>query len=339
MMLKETLNSPTVQGIKRMARRTIIFILLAEGISAIFLAARWWFDYGIRAIWLGIFHSIAAFNNAGFDILATGNYESMAKYATDPIINITLAFTIIVGGLGFYVISDIYRMIRQRKRKLAYQTRVVLTATILLLIGGMVAIFMLEYNNPKTLGGYDLKDKILISLFNSVAPRTAGFSTINMTGFTPLAMTFIMILMFIGASPGGTGGGVKTTTAAALYGYVRSCAIGSKQIRLLMHRISVSIVNRAIAITALSLLLIATVSALLVEFDNRTMMQAIFETISAFGTVGLTTGITPLLGTFAKYLIMFTMFAGKIGVFTMLMIFIQGENNAEPVFPEGELST
>lgn len=338
MLLRETLNSPTVKGIGKMARRIFFFIVFIEIFGAIILIIRWLPGYGFKSIWYGIFHSVAAFNNAGFDILATGKYESLARYATNITVNMTIAWLVILGGIGFYVLSDIYRVIRKRKERLSYQTIVVCLTTTLLLLFGMIFFLMVEYNNQNTIGKYRLEQKILISFFNSVTPRTAGFSTVPAANFFPLTLITIIILMFIGASPGGTGGGIKTTTVAVFWAYIKSCITGEEHVNLLYHKIVQDRVNKAVMMTFFSLVFISVVSFLIAAIDNKPLLQSTFETTSAFGTVGLTMGITPMLGTIAKYLIMLTMFCGKVGVLTLILFFMKKEKKSEIVFPTEELT-
>ncbi len=339
LLLRETVNSPTVRGIRRMAKRIFLFIIGIELFGALVLALHWFSAYGKKAAWYGIFHAIAAFNNAGFDILSAGNkFESLANYTTDITVNLTIASLIILGGIGFYVLSDVYRFIRGKKQQLSYQTKVVCIVTLLLLVVGTILFFVSEYYNPATLGKYGLGNKLLISFFNSVTPRTGGFGTVPVASFSTLTLLGIIALMFIGASPGGTGGGVKTTTIAIFWAYLRKCVQGKKNVNLISRRITEALLDRAVAITFLSIILIGIVSSMIVYFDKLELFPVIFETTSAFGTVGLTTGLTPYLSVFAKYLIMLTMFFGKIGVLTLILFFISIKKKPEVVLPSGELT-
>lgn len=338
MLLRETLNSPTVKGIRRMARRIFFFIIFIEVFGAIILSIRWFPEYGSKGLWYGLFHSVAAFNNAGFDILASGNFSSLSKYTTDVTVNMTIGWLIILGGIGFYVLSDVYRFIRKRKSRLSYQTFVVCITTALLLVIGMLFFLAMEYNNQDTLGKYSFGQKLLISFFNSVTPRTAGFSTVPVARFFPLTIIAVILLMFIGASPGGTGGGIKTTTLAVFWAYIKSCITGTENVNLLYRRIAHDRVNRAFMITFFSMVFIVVISSLVALVDHRPLVESAFETTSAFGTVGLTMGITPMLGTFAKYLIMIAMFGGKVGVLTLILLFMEKEKKPEITLPTGELT-
>lgn len=340
LLLRETINSPTVKGIRKMAKRIFLFIIGIELIGALVLALHWFSAYGKKAAWYGLFHSIAAFNNAGFDILSRGNkFESLAKYATDITVNLTIASLIILGGIGFYVLSDIYRFVRGKKQQMSYQTKVVCIVTLLLLVVGTIFFFVSEYYNPATLGKYGLGNKLLISFFNSVTPRTAGFSTVPVAGFSALTLLGIIALMFIGASPGGTGGGVKTTTIAIFWAYLKKCVQGKKNINLISRRITEALLDRAIAITFLGIIFIGIISFIIAYTDKFGFLQVLFETTSAFGTAGLTMGLTPYLSVFAKYLIMLTMFSGKIGVLTLILFFANINKKPEVVLPSGELTT
>ena len=197
---------------------------------------------------------------------------------------------------------------------------------------------MNEYDNPATLGKYSLGNKLLISFFNSVTPRTAGFSTVPVASFYKLTLLGIVFLMFIGASPGGTGGGIKTTTVAIFWAYLKKCVRGRKNINLVNRRITETLLDRAIAITFLSIILIGAVSFMIAYFDKLELLPAIFETTSAFGTVGLSTGLTPHLSIIAKYFIIATMFSGKIGVLTLILFFANIKKKPEVVLPSGELT-
>lgn len=338
MLLRESLNSPTVKGISRMARRIFMFIVFIQLIGAAILTFNWWHEYGRKALWFGIFHTVAAFNNAGFDILGTGRFESLGRYTTDITVNLVFSSLIILGGIGFYVLSDIFRVAIKRKKRFSYQTKIVCTATALLIILGTLSIFLLEYNNPDTLGSYKAGNKLIISYFHSVTPRTAGFSTVPMGGFLPISLVFIIFLMFIGASPGGTGGGTKTTTIAIFWAYIRSCIKGDETISLGSRRILTERLNKAVVVVFFSLVLILTTTTLLVIFDKFGFLQSLFEATSAFGTVGLTMGITPYLSAFSKYLIMAAMFAGKVGVFTLVLFFSKERRNVEVTLPTGDLT-
>ncbi len=340
LLLRETINSPTVKGIRKMAKRIFLFIIGIELIGALLLALHWFSAYGKNAIWYGLFHSIVAFNNAGFDILSAGNkFESMAKYTTDITVNLTIASLIILGGIGFYVLSDVYRFMKGGKRQMSYQTKVVCIVTLLLLAVGTILFFVSEYYNPATLGKYGIGNKLLISFFNSVTPRTAGFSTVPVAGFSTLTLLGIIILMFIGASPGGTGGGVKTTTIVVFWAYLRKCVQGRKNINLISRRITEALLDRAIAITFLGIIFIGAISFIIAYTGKFGFLEVLFETTSAFGTAGLTMGLTPYLSVFAKYLIMLTMFFGKIGVLTLILFFIGIKKKPEVVLPSGELTT
>jgi trk system potassium uptake protein TrkH len=212
---------------------------------------------------------------------------------------------------------------------------VVVFATILLLLTGTLAFFALEHNNA--LKDYTIPEKLLISFFNSVTPRTAGFSTLNVGGLAPLTLLMVIALMFIGASPGGTGGGIKTTTAVVFTGFIKKAWRGGSHINLFHKRIPNGLVDKALAITAMAFALISAVTCLLVLVDKLPVLPALFETTSAFATVGLSTGITPSLSPIAKYLLMFTMYCGRVGVLTSLLVLSRSRKTPEIVLPEGEL--
>ncbi len=314
LIMQEALNQLTMEGVVRLAKLILGITFLIEGAAALILGLRWSADLGLaKGFYFGLFHSIAAFNNAGFDLF--GSFRSLTGYTTDITVNIVITSLIIVGGIGFSVIVDTYT--RKKWRKLLLHTKIVLSTTAILLLLGMIGVFFLEYSNTKTLAHLSLPAKLLASWFQSVTPRTAGFNTLDIAGMRSATQFLILILMFIGASPGSTGGGIKTTTFGTLVSAVLTMVRGKQDVELFERRLPKEIVYRSLTITTAALALVIIVTMFLTITESADFLAVLFETTSAFATVGLTTGITAKLSTLGKLAITLTMFAGRVGPLTV----------------------
>lgn len=307
-LVKEALNTDNYKGIVKLVKSVLLVTLCFEIIGAVLSFLVFSRDYPtLHAIGISIFHSIAAFNNSGFDIL--GGLRNLIPYQNDILLNLTTCFLIIFGGLGYLVILDI---LRQRSfRKLTLHSKVVITTTVVLLIVGTLLLKATEHIS--WLGAF----------FHSVSARTAGFSTYPIGSFTNAGLFVLCILMFIGASPGSTGGGIKTSTFFVLIQAVRSMyTTGS--VHTFHRNISRQNIFKACMITLLSgaVVCVATFLMCILEPDC-TFMQLIFEVVSAFGTVGLSTGITPDLSTAGKFVIILVMYTGRLGAFTLLSVWMK----------------
>ncbi|MGE5630644.1 MAG: TrkH family potassium uptake protein, partial [Caulobacteraceae bacterium] len=256
------------------------------------------------------------------------------------IININTMALIIIGGLGFSVWTDMYRLIRDRSlRNVTLHTKVVLATTIILILSGAIFIFIMEYNNPDTIRDLPLSGKVLASFFHSVTPRTAGFNTLD-TGALTLPTKFMtIILMFIGGSPGSTAGGIKTATAAILFLTVLSVVRGKEDTEVFERHIPKSLVYRAMSVAFISLSLVVFVTMVLSITENADFMTVFFETTSAFGTVGLSLNYTPHLSTLGRIIISLTMFAGRVGPLTLVLAFAQRaiKNKGNVKYPEDRI--
>ncbi|MDD3818478.1 MAG: TrkH family potassium uptake protein [Actinomycetota bacterium] len=259
----------------------------------------------------GLFHTVSAFNNAGFS-LYSNNLES---FVSDIPLNLIIMFLIITGGIGFPVISEIITF--RRRKHLSLHAKVVLTVTGILIITGALLFFVLEFNNPDSIKDKPVPIKILASFFQSVTSRTAGFNTVNIGKLFPATQLLLVILMFIGASPGGTGGGIKTTTFAVVAAAALSFLRSKKEVAMFKRKIPLSLVQRALAVTIASVTLVIISTTCLLIFEKCSLMEALFDVVSAFGTVGLSTGITPSLCTASKIVLIVTMFIGRIGIITL----------------------
>lgn len=352
LLIKESYNQTSMQGMVRFVRRIFIGTMVIEGIGVIFLTLRFSFDYPfMESLVYGIFHSISAFCNAGFDILPG---DSLVPYATDFIINATIMLLIIIGGLGFPVWMDTYQIIQTKKqnrlpwkvmlRRLSLHSKIVYTVTPILILLGTIIFFTCEYSNPLTMRDMSIGDKTITSLFQSVTSRTAGFNTISQGGMTDASKFMTMILMVIGGSPGGTAGGIKTVTISILLIAVLSVIRGSRQTHIFERKIPFETLQKALAVFFISFLTIIVMTMILTFTENdiivnHQFMDILFEVTSALGTVGVTTGITPYLSTAGRILIIIAMFIGRIGPITLVMGLTkkqhQTKNNIEYV--EGQL--
>lgn len=314
LLLQESLNNLSMAGVVKLVKRLLIFTAIIEGMGALILSIRFSFDMPIgKAIYYGVFHSISNFNNAGFDLM--GEFRSLTPYASDPFVTLTIAFLITLGGIGFIVMNEIYEY--RDTHRLSVHTKVVLMASLILTIGGAILIFIFEFGNAKTLQPLSFMGKTLASLFQSVTPRTAGSNTLNIPDLTQPTLLLIIFLMFVGASPGSTGGGIKTTTLATLIGTVWSQIKGKEDVVLFRYRIVNETIFKALSVTFIGLFIVSTITILLTITETGSdFLTVLFEATSAFATVGLSMGLTPELSPIGRILIIFTMFAGRVGPLT-----------------------
>ena len=306
-LVKEALNIDGIKGIVRLVKAVLLMTFCFELAGVILSFIVFVQDYPVlKALWISIFHSIAAFNNSGFDIL--GGLRNLIPYQSNVLLNLTTCGLIIFGGLGFLVILDILK--KRSFRKLTLHSKVVLSTTLALLLGGTLLLKATE--NVTWMGAF----------FQSVSARTAGFSTYPIGEFTNAGLFTLIVLMFIGASPGSTGGGIKTSTFFVLVQHVRSL-FTKRHIGAFRRSIPFEVLSKACTVTLLSMLLVCGGTFLLCVLEPEySFVQLMFEEVSAFGTVGLSTGITPDLGVASKLVLIFTMFAGRVGAFTLLTLWI-----------------
>ena len=317
-LLKEERNVEDTGGILKFLKKVILTVVTIEGIGSIFLTIKFLKEMPfLKAVYFGIFHSVSAFCNAGFSLFTTG----LEGYSDSIIVNFTIAYLIILGGIGFGVIDSIIKSVRTKKYKLNLTAKVAIMMSCFLTIAGMILFFVLEYTNNGTIGDMSLPEKIMVSFFQSVTTRTAGFNTVPMGNLRSSSIFLFCILMFIGASPGSTGGGIKTTTIGVLIVYVISIVKNRQHTTLFNRRIDWEVMNKAIAILIISIMYIATVIMIMLAVENFSSEAVIFEVVSAFGTVGLSVGITPELSVISKILIICTMFLGRLGPMTLAIAF------------------
>ncbi|MFW5991722.1 MAG: TrkH family potassium uptake protein [Halanaerobiaceae bacterium] len=314
LIIMEDINYKEISGVIALTKYIIVLTFLIEtgGSFLLFMSLKEYYSLG-RAAFYSVFHAISAFNNAGFDLF--GN--SLEGFSSSLFINSLISLLIILGGIGFVVIDEIYQV--KRLNKLSLHSKVVIYITVLLIITGMGAIYILEDNNPATIGNMNLKNRLLASFFQSVTTRTTGFNTIPIAHFNDVTLFLMIILMFIGASPGSTAGGIKTTTFGTLMAVVYNMAAGKKDIEIFNRRLKNEDVYKALTVVIISLLLVAVVTMILSRTEDFSFIQILFEVVSAFGTVGLSTGITPDLSSIGRLFIIITMFIGRVGPFTLAL--------------------
>lgn len=338
--IAEALNTSDYQTATQTMKHVLAGTAAFEGAGAIILSARFIPDFGFAGgVWRGVFTSISAFCNAGFDLFGTIQpFSSVTAYSDDLVVNLTLSGLIVLGGLGFLVWEDLYTNHSWKKLSLFSKTVLIVSGSLILL--GTVLIFTLEYANPETLGELSLRNKLLASFFQSVAPRTAGFNSIDLAATTESTQVLIIILMFIGASSGSTGGGVKVTTVAVLGAAMKSVLRGEKDATLFKKRISADTVNRALTLLFFPLILVLAGSvAVNVADPDVSFMEAMFECTSAFATVGLSMSVTPTLSLFSKIIDILLMYLGRVGMLTVSYALLTDRRKRRNTlrYPEGDI--
>lgn len=328
LLIVSTLNLNDMDGVVRVVRHALIGTFSMEAAGAVILSLRFIPQFGIlKGIWRGIFHSVSAFCNAGFDLMGTqGPYSSLTHYSADPVVLVTVACLVVIGGLGFFVWEDIIN--HRHWKALSFYSKMVMGITAVLILGGAVFLFFVEYNNPDTLGNMPLWEKIMNALFQSITLRTAGFNTLNQASLRDSSMVMCIVFMFIGGSSGSTAGGIKTVTAGILILAVRAGLRGSDEVTIRGRAISARRVMDAmtLAMTAAIMLVASAMVVSLVE--PVSYLSSAFEVASAMGTVGLSTGITTSLSGFSKVLIICLMYLGRVGMLSFSFAFMANKTRS-----------
>lgn len=336
LLIQEGLNAIRLEGVVSLVKSIIKMTILIEGTGGLILSLRFIPDFGwARGIYYGFFHAISAFCNAGFDLFGTvyGPFSSLTAFKEDPVVSLTIPALIILGGLGFVVIRDVAA--HRRFSRLSLHSKLVITITLVLVVAATAVIWLLERDN--TLRGLTPLGAFLASFFQAVTPRTAGYNTLSISSLRGATQFFIVILMFIGASPGSTGGGIKTTTFGTLLIATWSVVRGEIDVGAFERSITQDVIFKALAVTMLAVSLIATVTMILTITEEATFLDILFETTSAFGTVGLTTGITPDLSEIGRILISLTMYAGRVGPLTLALAIWQHRGQLSYHYPEEKI--
>lgn len=317
----ESLSQNNLNDIVSIVKKVTLTTLIIEFIGALALSIYFIPRYGLtKGILFSVFHSISAFCNAGFDLMGgeSGQFSSLTLFYDNTYINIIICSLIVLGGLGFITISEVLE--KKSFKKLSLHSKIVLLTTLSLILIGSALIFILEYSNTSTLGDLTFKDKILISIFQSITIRTAGFNTIDLSAMNISTLVILIVLMTIGASPASTGGGIKTTTFFICFLFVKDTILNNNEHNVFKKKIPNYIVNKAltaliIAIGAISIFLIILTTL----EPSLSLEQATFEIVSALATVGLSLGITPILSAPSKILLILIMFLGRVGSITVLI--------------------
>ncbi|WP_316859071.1 TrkH family potassium uptake protein [uncultured Cohaesibacter sp.] len=310
--LREDLNQTSATDLLALTKIILRLVLFCELVGAVLLALVFVPDFGWwQGAWAALFHAISAFNNAGFSLFS----DSLSRWVSDPIITITVPLLFIVGGLGFTVISDLWKT--REWRRFSLHTKLMLVGTLLLLVTSTFAIAALEWNNPATLGGLDWMGKLGASWFQAASTRTAGFNSIDIGGLEDSTSLIFIILMIIGAGSTSTGGGIKVTTFIVLVAATFTFFRRQTEVDLFGRRIGAEQVMKVLALTMVTLALILVSLFVMLLFHEGEFLDLVFETVSAFGTVGLSRGVTGEFDDIGRVVIMLIMFVGRVGPLTI----------------------
>ncbi|MGI6014656.1 MAG: TrkH family potassium uptake protein [Oscillospiraceae bacterium] len=310
-ILSESINSTRIGGILKLTRRIVFVTLTVEAAGALLLAIRFVPQFGGLGIWFAVFHAVSAFCNAGFDLMGSyGAYASFTAYIGDWLVSLTLIGLILIGGLGF-VVWDNLATYRWHWKRYSLQSKLVLTSTLVLVLGGTVLFFLCERN--ATGAGHSTETQILAALFDAVTPRTAGFNTVDTAQLSEDGKLLSVVLMFIGGSPGSTAGGIKTTTIAVMLLYACAYVRREEEAHSFGRRIPMELLGKAAAVFFTNLILVLIATFLICSVQSLALTSVLFETVSAVSTVGMTTGITRDLLPVSRVVIMFLMYCGRVG--------------------------
>ncbi|MFI6928638.1 TrkH family potassium uptake protein [Nonomuraea spiralis] len=301
--------------VRHVVRKVVVFSLVCEAVAALVLTGRFLLGYGEpfgRALYLGVFHAISAFNNAGFALWP----DSLMRYVTDPWICLTIAIAVIVGGLGFPVAFELLRSWR-RPGRWSVLTRITVGVTVVLLVGGTLVFLATEWRNPRTLGALDDSGKLLAGFFTAVMPRTAGFNSLDLAEMYPTSWLATDLLMFIGGGSAGTAGGIKVTTFGLLAFVIWAEMRGEREVHVGHRRLTDAVQRQAISISLVSIALVAVSTYVLLALTPHSLDRVLFEVVSAFGTAGLSTGITADVTPAGQMLLTLLMFIGRTGPLTL----------------------
>lgn len=322
-LLRESVNTMYIGGIVRLTKRILVGTLIFEGLGAVLLAIRFIPQMGlVEGIYNGIFHSVSAFCNAGFDLMGKyGRFSSLTTFSKDIVVCFTIIILIVIGGIGFFVWDDIFKN-KFSFKKYQLHTKIVLFMTFFLIVSGAITFYFVERTN--LLSEMTIIDKITASVFSAVTPRTAGFNTVETAAMTPAGKLLTMVFMFIGGSPGSTAGGIKTTTLAVMLISLWSSLRNSKNENIFGRRLEDSALRRASAVVSVNLIL-TLFAAFLISVTNTAISldNILFEVLSAIGTVGLSTGITSTFNTFGLIILSLLMYSGRVGSISFALLFTE----------------
>lgn len=340
LILQESLNYPGMDGLVRFLKIVFSTIFIIELVGIVVLTLRFWVDMPLdRAAWFGIFHAVSAFNNAGFSLFS----DNLMGYRGDFIINLTIPLLIIIGGVGYLVLLELYHYHRGRVLRLSTHTKIVLIMSALLIVLGMALLLSMEWNNPKSFGPMSTYEKILAAWFASVNYRTAGFNTIDFSTLTDSNLFFATFFMMTGGSPGGTAGGIKTTAVALALIGVWYTLRGDTNAHIFRRSLSPYQINKAYAFIFIASIYVVISTIILSEVERLPFLRILFETTSAFGTVGVSTGnggvlsYSALFSDWGKLNIIILMLMGRVGVFAFTIVLVGKAAESRIKYAEGKV--
>lgn len=331
LLLQDAFNLNSLSGLIRFVKKVMAGTLIIEGLGALLYMIVFIPEFGAKGIWISVFTSVSAFCNAGIDIIAE---NSLCDYALNPIVNIVTCVLIVLGGIGYIVWWDILRVLKQAPTKrvkffrdLTLHSKIAITATLALISVGAILIFAFEYNNPLTMNGYTLPQKIQASVFQSVTTRTAGFATLPQENLTNTSSIVCLLLMFIGGSPVGTAGGIKTVTFVIIIAAAFSSIRNKEDTELFGRRLTKQAISKAVAVTCMSFIIMFVSTVLLSSVTDAPALDVVYETVSATATVGLTRNLTASLDSIGKLIIILTMYLGRVGPISLAIAFNRKKEN------------
>lgn len=337
LLIQDAFNLNTMSGLARFVRNVLFGTLIVEGLGAVLYLPVFVPEFGAKGIWISVFNSVSAFCNAGIDIIGE---NSLCHYATNPLVNLVTSALIILGGLGYIVWWDVLRVVKSRSKKnrkifrhLTFHSKIAITVTAGLILAGTILIFIFEYANPLTIGEMGLFDQIQVAFFQSVTTRTAGFASVAQENLTNASAAVSIILMLIGGSPVGTAGGMKTVTIAVLVCSALATIRNKKSATLFARRISEDSIKKAVAVAVAFFTICTTSTVLLLATSHASVMDAVYEAVSATATVGLSRNMTATLNTFGKIIIIVTMYFGRVGPIS-LAVALGSKNESQNVISE-----
>ncbi len=339
--MQESVNALQINGIVELTKRIVKIVFACEGIGAVCLSFFFIPRLGFfKGLYYSIFHSISAFCNAGFDLMSgysdtSETYTSLTELSDNLWVNIVIVSLIVIGGIGFMVLGDIFKK-KWNIKKYRLQTKMVIVTTFALIAGGAVLFFILEYNNLEV--GMSLKEKILTSIFSSVTARTAGFNTVDTGSLTDASKYLTIILMFIGASPGSTAGGIKTTTLMIMVLYMFHSLRGHDETTVFGRRFSLETLNKALLVFIINISCGIVGTLVVSALNDFPLSDVMFECFSAIGTAGMSTGITRDLDVISQVVVILLMFLGRIGSMTFAMAFMESKSTNSISLPIEEVS-
>lgn len=331
LLIQDAFNLSSISGIVRFVRKVVIGTFIVELVGALCYMTVFVPEFGIKGIWISLFNSVSAFCNAGIDIFSE---NSLCEFAANPIINTVTCLLIIVGGIGFIVWWDVLRAVKDIKRQgirafrgLALHSKIALSMTAFLIVTGAALFLAFEYSNPLTMKNFSFFDKLQLSLFQSVTTRTAGFATIPQQNLTNASAILSLFLMFVGGSPVGTAGGIKTVTLAVLIVTMRSAVKNRNEISIFNRTLSKQAVMKAVAVMGISFATVFISTILLSLTTDKSALDVLYETVSATATVGLSRNLTPFLDVWGKIVLIATMYIGRIGPISLVIAFSLKKKN------------